>query len=195
MRCFIAIDFPEDVKRAINEVILKVRDMGGVVKWVSPGNMHLTLKFLGEVKDETARDIQKSLSSVCSGHKPFSIYIRGAGAFPDFRSPNVLWAGIEASPELEGLFMDIDRAVAEFGFERETRRFSPHLTIGRVKDKRGIEPVMKVLSEFKGRSFGTVEAKEVLLMKSVLKPAGAEYSRIGVSPLKSQPEKKGSERL
>lgn len=178
MRCFVAVDFPLDVKRAINDFILKIGDLSGDVKWVPSENMHLTLKFLGEVKDEAVGNVKQGLSSVCAGHKPFSIYIKGAGAFPNFKSPNVLWVGIGASPELAGLFRDIDDTAAGLGFVRETRRFSPHLTIARVKDKRSIGPMMKGLSEFREMSFGSAEVKEFLLMKSVLKPSGAEYSRV-----------------
>lgn len=181
MRCFVAIDFPEHVKLAIGEVIRKVGEIGkGAVKWVPPANMHLTLKFLGEVQDKLVPGIQTALASACAGHNRFSLNVRGAGFFPNARNPNILWIGIEASPNLDGLFQDIDRHMAGLGFEPETRRFSAHLTVGRVKNKRGIQPVVDALTGYGNTSFGTIEVKEILLMKSVLKPSGAEYFRVGV---------------
>jgi 2'-5' RNA ligase len=95
----------------------------------------------------------------------------------------VLWLGIEASDQLEALFREIDAALAEIGFERDGRRFSPHLTIGRVKDRRDVALVVRELSTYKDVFFGTIEVREILLMKSALKPSGAEYSKTAIIAL------------
>lgn len=178
MRCFIAIDMPEDIKVSISNVIEKAGQKVKGIRWVSAQNIHLTLKFLGDVKEELMHDIEKGLSSVCINHAPFTINIRSAGAFPNFKYPNVLWVGIDESEELKRLYEDIEDVLSGLGFEKENRKFSPHLTIGRVKDRKGIEPVIKELYTFKDMFFGSMEVKEVLLMRSILKPAGAEYSKI-----------------
>lgn len=186
MRRFIAIDMPEDVKASISGVIEKIDQKSKGIRWVSAQHIHLTLKFLGDVKDELIQDIEKGLSSACMNHAPFNINIRGAGAFPNFKYPNVLWIGIDQSEELKGLYEDIEESMSDLGFEKEDRKFFPHLTIGRVKDRKGIEPIMEGLYTLKDAFFGSLEVKEVLLMRSILKPAGAEYSKIAGFKLSSR---------
>ncbi|MFZ5998159.1 MAG: RNA 2',3'-cyclic phosphodiesterase [Nitrospirota bacterium] len=178
MRCFIAIDMSETVKRSLGEVINRVKGSSKDIRWVPVQNVHLTLKFLGEVQEETIPAIEKSLSSVCAGFKPFSITASGIGAFPSLKHPATIWVGLDASGELEQLARAVDLSMATLGFEKEERQFSPHLTIGRVKDRKNIGPVIKELYTFKDTVFGTIDVGEILLMKSVLKPGGAEYSRL-----------------
>jgi 2'-5' RNA ligase len=180
MRSFIAIDIPGDIRASFNDIIRKIGADSRGVKWVPAENIHLTLKFLGDVREDLVPVIKKRLLILGGRHKPFTIDICGAGAFPNFRNPNVLWIGIETSERLKSLFMELDILLSEIGFERESRGFSPHLTIGRVKDKRGIDPVIKELATYKDTFFGTIEVREILLMESVLKPSGAEYSKIAV---------------
>jgi 2'-5' RNA ligase len=186
MRYFIAIDMTENIKDAIAGVIEKCGLNSKGIKWVSAENVHLTLKFLGDVKEDLIPEIEKGLASICMRHDVFNINIRGAGAFPNFKYPNILWMGIDESEELKRLYEDIEESMSELGFEKEDRKFSPHLTIGRVKDRKGIEPVIKELYTFKDTFFGSIEVKEVLLMRSVLKPTGAEYSKIAGFKLSSK---------
>jgi len=169
---------PENIKDAIAGVIEKCGLNSKGIKWVPAENVHLTLKFLGDIKEDLTSEIEKELALICMRHDVFSINIRGAGAFPNFKYPNVLWVGIDESEKLESLYRDIEDSMNELGFEKEDRRFSPHLTIGRVKDRKGIEPVIKGLYTFKDIFFGSIEVNKVLLMRSVLKPTGAEYSKI-----------------
>lgn len=187
MRCFIAIDIPADIRQSITGVIGKCNQGSKGVRWVAPENIHITLKFLGEVNEGLISAIQEGLSAICAGHDIFTITIKGAGAFPNFKYPNVLWIGIDESKELKRLYEDIEEFMSKLGFEKEGRKFSPHLTIGRVKNRKGIEPVIKGLYTFKDTFWGSIEVREVLLMRSVLKPAGSEYSKIAVFQLsKSQ---------
>jgi 2'-5' RNA ligase len=183
MRSFIAIDIPAGIKSSIDSVIRTVSGDARGILWVSTENIHLTLKFLGDVRDDLVPEIEKRLKLIGKRNQSFSVGIRGAGAFPSFRNPNVLWLGIEASDQLEALFREIDAVLAEIGFERESRKFSPHLTIGRVKDRRDVAPVARELSTYKDVFFGTIEVREILLMKSVLKPSGAEYSKTAIIEL------------
>jgi 2'-5' RNA ligase len=185
MRLFIAIEMPQEIKAAISDV---VRNIGRVecVRWVPETNMHLTLKFLGEVKEALAQGIIEKLKEVAGRSRAFQVEVAGFGAFPNLKRPNVLWVGMGKSEPLKTLAGDVDGALAGLGFERETRPFSPHLTIGRVKDQRGIEPVVRELSTYKDTFFGTISVDEILLMKSVLKPSGAEYSKAAVIRLQSE---------
>lgn len=186
MRCFIAIDISDEIRKSVSSIIEKPGQGQKGIRWVAPENIHITLKFLGETEEKLLPDIKSRLSSICSNSVPFTINIRGAGVFPTPKHPNVLWVGIDASEELKNLNMLIEESMSELGFEKETREFSPHLTIGRVKDRKGIEPVIKGLYELQETFFGTVHAHEVLLMKSVLRPSGAEYSKIAIFKLSSE---------
>ncbi len=185
---------PGNIKDAIAGVIDKCGLNSKGIKWVSAKNVHLTLKFLGDVKEDLIPDIEKGLALICVKHDVFNINIQGAGAFPNFKYPNVLWIGIDESEELKELYEDIEESMSELGFEKEDRKFSPHLTIGRaigraigrVKERKGIEPVIKELYTFKDTFFGSIEVNEVLLMQSVLKSTGAEYLKIAGFRLSSK---------
>ena len=187
MRCFIAIDISDEARKALADVIEKLGQKQKGIRWIKPENIHITLKFLGETSEELVPDIISRLSSIFSGHVPFTITVRGTGVFPSIRNPNVLWTGIDESKDLKYLTSLIEDSMAELGFEKETRDFSPHLTIGRVKDRRGAEPVITELYAMQDTLFGTVPVGEAFLMKSVLKAAGAEYSKVAVFKLASFP--------
>lgn len=178
MRCFIAIDMSEDIKRSIASVIEKADHKSKGIRWVSLENIHLTLKFLGEVSEKMISDIEKKLSAICGAQKIFDMKIYGIGAFPNFKYPNILWVGIDVSTELKDLFEAIEESLSELGFEKENKKFSPHLTIARIKDKKGTDLTLKALSPFKDTFFGNINVKEVLLLKSILRSTGAEYSKI-----------------
>ncbi len=178
MRCFIAIDIPASIKEAIDNITGKLSRSSADIRWIPSKNVHLTLKFLGEVEDAVLPDIEKRISISCEAMGAFSINIRGIGAFPDFKHPNVLWMGIDRSNSLEDIYLSIEDSLKEMGFEKDNRRFSPHLTIARIKDRKGIDTVFKELYTYKDTFFGSIDVNEVLLMKSVLKPAGAEYFKL-----------------
>ena len=186
MRSFIAIDVPAGIKSSIDGVMRNISAYTQGVRWVPVENIHLTLKFLGDVTDDLAEEIEKKLSAICWRYQPINIDIKGAGAFPNLRNPSVLWVGICLSERLAALFSEIDAALSEMGFVRESRRFSPHLTIGRVKDRRDMDAAVRELSTYKDTFFGTIEVREILLMKSDLKPSGAEYSKLAVIKLISE---------
>ncbi|NTU43068.1 MAG: RNA 2',3'-cyclic phosphodiesterase [Nitrospirales bacterium] len=183
MRCFIAIEISQPIRDALGEMMKGLKAISRGIKWVPAGNIHLTLKFLGEVKEELIPEIRKRLAEVCNSHSPAALAIRGAGAFPNLRSPQVIWVGCGDSPELKVLYEAIEEAMSGLGFEKERRKFSPHLTLGRVREQRGLEPVMKELQLLKDQDWGTVEVGAVALMQSVLKPSGAEYTPVSVFPL------------
>ncbi|MEC4686390.1 MAG: RNA 2',3'-cyclic phosphodiesterase [Nitrospirota bacterium] len=178
MRCFIAIDIGEEMKKELDAFMKGLKKLAPDVKWLSGNHIHLTLKFLGNTDENLVERIKASLESVASCHRKFNLTVAGAGGFPDYSRPRVLWVGINRSEELNLLYNNIESAMELLGFERETRKFRPHLTIARVKSQKGLPPLLKEIRGCKDKEFGKIEVSEVLLMKSTLKTTGAEYERL-----------------
>jgi RNA 2',3'-cyclic 3'-phosphodiesterase len=176
LRCFIAIDISVQTRNEIGELIDILRECNGDIKWVMPENVHVTLKFLGETAEDMVPKISASLSAVTASYKPFSIKIHGTGVFPNRKNPRVIWVGLEDSEMLKGLNDDIENAVSSFGYRKEDKEFRPHLTIGRVRSRRGMITVVNELDNFKERDFGELLVDRIKFMKSELRPKGAEYT-------------------
>ncbi len=183
MRCFIAIALPEEVKASLAGIQQHLKKSGADLRWVKTDNIHLTLKFLGDIKEAGVTGIIQGLKGACSHHRMFSIEISGIGTFPAKRSPRVLWAGIIAHGELVKLQSEIDEAMASLGFEPDTRDFSPHLTLGRFRSSRGKSALLENISMLEHDRFGLFDVRSIYLIKSELKPAGAVYSTIAEIPL------------
>ena len=135
LRTFIAVELAPSVITRAGDLIDKLRVAAAEINWVRPQQMHLTLKFLGDVPDTETPDICRVVSEVAADFEPFEITCRGAGAFPNAKQPRTLWIGIEdGADELKNLQVALDDALkAKLGFAKEPRGFHPHLTIGRVK--------------------------------------------------------------
>ncbi len=180
MRLFIALNLPKKEKDRIYRAARKLREAELPVRWVAPETYHLTLKFLGEVRAELLPRIEGVLEEVAKGTGPFTMEIEGFGAFPTIRRPRVLWVGIDPSPALRCLKQDLEWALSEHGFERETRAFHPHLTLGRTTREggaglfRGLDDLVATLSYR-----GEVKVWKLDLMQSHLSPSGARYSVVG----------------
>jgi RNA 2',3'-cyclic 3'-phosphodiesterase len=182
VRCFIAVAIPEPVKKSIGEAADTLRESGADVKWVAADNIHITLKFLGSTDEEIIEDIKDALAQAVSSYRPFYVRISGAGHFPPGRHPRVVWIGLGDSGVLPDLHGHVDKAMRKFGFPEEGRPFSPHLTIGRVGSDKRMTELLKRLDEFHEKDFGVMEIKGITLMKSILKPAGAEYFSLAEIP-------------
>lgn len=134
VRLFVAVEFPGAVRDRLWEETAPLRDATRAVKWVAPALMHATLKFLGERPPESRGPIAAALASATRRHAPIDGALRGLGAFPNFRRPRVVWVGIDEGGRLARVAADIDTALEPLGVERERRPFTPHLTLGRVRD-------------------------------------------------------------
>ncbi len=137
MRTFIAIEIPSEIKSALAALQAELRRAGADVSWTKPENIHLTLKFLGEVDERRIGEVEKVCVDSAAGFQPFTLRLDDTGVFPNARQPRVLWAGlageIEKAVEMQ---RRLDEELALIGFEREEKAFRPHLTIGRVKSNR-----------------------------------------------------------
>ncbi|MDO9288053.1 MAG: RNA 2',3'-cyclic phosphodiesterase [Thermodesulfovibrionales bacterium] len=178
LRCFIAIELPHEIKRNIDTYVEQLKATKADVKWVPAKNLHLTLKFLGSTPEELLTEINKKLSSIAKLHDRFTCRIFGAGVFPNIKQPRVIWLGIKDAEEMIKLQKNADESMAELGFKKEDREFNPHLTIGKVRSPKNKDMLIKELATLKGVDFGKIEVKNIVLMKSDLKPSGAEYIKL-----------------
>lgn len=185
MRTFIAVDLSPEIKSRLAELVGRLVPLGGDVKWVTRESMHLTLKFLGEIDEMKEAQVEDLLEGISARQAAFPLACRGTGSFPPgSRSPRVLWVGVQAGPALASLQEEIESGGERLGFERESRPFHPHLTLGRVKSSSGIARVLREFEEAKGTSFGEMTVRSVVFFQSRLRPSGAEYKVLREFPLK-----------
>src|SRR3990167_2243722 len=134
MRSFIAIELTNEIKDELAQIQARLKYSGADVKWVEKNNIHLTLKFLGEVSEDRTKAVVSVLDDIAKGSKPFEMTIRDIGAFPKIDYPRVVWVGLDkGASESKEITQRIEEELERSGFERESRAFSPHLTIGRVR--------------------------------------------------------------
>jgi 2'-5' RNA ligase len=193
VRSFIAIHLPDDVRAELTSLEYKLKAKGHpFVKWVDPESMHLTLKFLGNVAVDSIPGIVEAISEVSRSHSSFKLQVAGTGVFPNWQRPQVVWVGVGGELDtLNSLQKGLESVLSPLGFPPESRPFSAHLTLGRLRDRvstddrrRFAEFAQKV--EFKTSLSFDVNA--IRLMKSQLTPAGPIYSELAVAKLgSSQP--------
>lgn len=184
MRAFIALNLPKKERQRIHRAARTLRDEELPVRWVDPDNMHITLKFLGDVRGDRVAAIEETVARVAESTAPFSLVLTGFGAFPTIRRPRVLWLGVDATPELRCFKQDLEWALADCGFEAETRAFHPHLTLGRAESEKGagaFRQLDEVMASMDFRS--EVPVRTVDLMRSHLSSSGARYSLVSNAKL------------
>ncbi|MBO8136696.1 MAG: RNA 2',3'-cyclic phosphodiesterase [Desulfotomaculum sp.] len=179
MRLFIAINLPSALKMKLKELQQQLAGCNCWVKWVKPENFHLTIKFLGETDIKKILAINSRLQKICQNVGTFQLKFTKLGTFPKANLPKVLWVGVEGNIDvLRNLNQQVEEEMQSIGFSRDKRRFSPHLTLGRVKNSHNCHELLEKLSVLnkEGINFGTVEVKSMELMRSVLKKDGPVYS-------------------
>ena len=186
MRTFIAVEMPTDVKKVIGNYIDSIQGSFKGVKWVLPQNLHLTIKFLGEVKESDLKNLSGCVEKAASDFSPFSIDLSNIGFFPSSKNLKVIWIGMDGGADnLPDLFQELENFLENLGFDREARAFSPHLTIGRMKKKKkhkyhvNINP--EELPEFEPVEF---YVKSIAIIKSTLTPQGPIYEKLYEGKLK-----------
>jgi 2'-5' RNA ligase len=183
MRCFIAINIDEKIRKALANLQDELRGKTDVkksdVKWVNPETIHLTLKFLGEIKDEQIVDVCNITGDVAGRHKAFELDVSSVGHFGG-RSARVLWIGTgQNSDKLLQLQEDLERQLDLAGWHKEGRKFSGHLTLCRIRNTRAGIKLAQMISEYKDFRLGTMPVDSILVYQSELTPKGPIYTVLG----------------
>lgn len=177
IRTFIAIELDEPARQKIAELISRLKTSQSDVKWITENQMHLTLKFLGNVDENKIPEISEALKSIADKFSSFDIHLSGIGVFPNLNRPRVIWLGIDkGADEVKKLNNLIETYLEKLEFAREKREFKPHLTLGRVRSFKNIYTLTKLMKEMNFDSGKDIEIKEVILFQSTLAPKGAIYN-------------------
>lgn len=173
MRAFIAIDigFNEEIEK----IFEKLKATNAKLKFVEPANIHLTIKFLGEIDERMKDGIKKVMSDATKDVKPFKARIVGLGCFPDFKNIRVIWLGFHDNGETLKIANYIDEKLVEYGIKRDSS-YKPHITIARMKSGENKEKILKIIEENKDKYFGEINCNSIKLKRSILKPDGPIYT-------------------
>jgi 2'-5' RNA ligase len=187
MRAFIAIELPQDIKEHLGRIQTKLKTAQADVKWTSPSNIHLTLKFLGEIDERQKDAALRAMRTIAALNKPFTIALGLAGGFPGINSPRVIWIGLELGDQrVKALADGLEKELTASGFPPETRKFSPHITLGRTrsgKNRRQLSEVLEALNSKPAKNAIAVGVKEIALFKSTLTPRGSIYEKLETAAL------------
>jgi len=181
IRLFVAVDLSPGIREWLGaaKAYLAPRIPPGAVRWMDPGAIHLTLKFLGETLPRRTGEIRAELDDLVRFFKPFPLTAEGLGCFPNTVRPRVVWAGVRGESSLGKLHERLEEALGRIGFPAERRVFSPHLTLGRVKDGVAgarLEEIGRAVEAASMKSAPGMEVRDLCLFRSVLRPGGAEYT-------------------
>lgn len=174
VRAFLAIDLDDDLKPKINKLIKEFKKSNANIKYVELTNLHLTLKFFGDIDTNGLELLENTIADVVSEFKPFNIKIKGSGAFPNNNHIKVIWVGIENDEIIKDLHDKLDSALNRLGFDKD-RKFSTHLTIGRMKSAKNKSEVKNIIENHEDFEIGEMEVTNIKLKKSTLKPSGPVY--------------------
>lgn len=189
IRSFIAIELPPELKLALSQLQEKLKSASNApVKWVDPGNIHVTLKFLGDISPEMTGEITSVLKDAVQGTPPFDIEVNGLGVFPNMKRVQILWVGLAGELEkLKQLQKRIEAGLTPLGFQPETRPFTPHLTLARVRDYARPDDRLTLgdlITKINFEQKYKINVNAILLIKSQLTREGPIYSRISTIALK-----------
>ncbi|MGO4880976.1 MAG: RNA 2',3'-cyclic phosphodiesterase [Bryobacteraceae bacterium] len=181
MRLFTGLDLPSEVIGALDASLDRLRPTARI-KWSPPANLHITTRFIGEWPEERLPDLRAALERMATP-PPIAIHIRKLGFFPNPHSPRVLFAGVDAAPDLAVLASQIDGALEPLGLKPEGRPFNPHLTLARIKDAVPLQKLRETIAALPSLDFGSFTADRFFLYQSRLGRAGSVYSKLAEFPL------------
>ena len=174
IRAFLAIDLDDDLKPKINKIIREFKQIDANIKYVDLQNLHFTLKFFGDIDTEGIDLISEKIENVIKDFNSFTIKIKGCGAFPNKNRIKVIWVGVDEDEILKDLHDKLDKEFNSIGFDLD-RKFSSHLTIGRMKSAKGKDKVKNTIETYNNIDIGTMEVNSIKLKKSTLTPSGPRY--------------------
>lgn len=179
IRTFVAVQLPQEIHRRLAKIVGVLSGSGADVKWVAEDNFHVTMKFLGPVEQDHIPEVLRAIGSSLSGLAPFDLQLTDLGAFPRITHPSVIWAGISTgSKDLKTIAARLEAAMEPLGFKRESREFSAHVTLGRVRSMRGSEQLRASMERLRNEEIGHFTVQRIAVMKSDLKPSGPVYTPI-----------------
>ena len=185
IRSFIALDLSTEARDELARIIGALDAAGSDVKWSDPANIHITLKFLGDIPQEKVVPVAEAVDDVTRRTGPFTMTLKGIGAFPGWRFPKVVWVGVGPGEEkLKELALNVEDAMVRQAFEREKRDFSAHLTLGRVRKAKNKDKLQQLAAAIEVAPV-VIPAKKVILFKSVLTREGPVYTPLHISEISS----------
>ncbi|MCX6035867.1 MAG: RNA 2',3'-cyclic phosphodiesterase [Chloroflexi bacterium] len=190
LRSFVAVEIPTEIQNALARSTAPLQKAlpKPLIRWVAQQNVHLTLKFLGDVSPANLERLAKALKAEALNHQTFTLSVGGLGAFPTPRRARIIWIGLEAPAALTALLRGVEAVAARLGYASDDRPFSPHLTIGRVGQKVSGTDLQRIRTALEGTivgALGTVRVDAVHIFKSDLQPGGSVYTHLYTLPMKS----------
>jgi RNA 2',3'-cyclic 3'-phosphodiesterase len=181
LRTFIAVEIAPNIRSSAQRLIERLRISQAKVKWIEPENLHFTLKFLGDVPAAEINDVCRAVEKAAAPFTPFELVAKGCGAFPSPARPRTVWMGVNDGAEpMELLVQAIERSLEPLGFAREHRRFTPHLTLGRVREGPavGLLQLADLITKLAEFDAGSMIIDEVTVFSSTLSRGGAKYEAL-----------------
>ena len=187
MRLFIAVNLPAETRGAIHHAVDPLRLIAPDAMWVAADNLHITLKFLGEVPDVRVPPLRTALEGLAAVHRPFTIELGGVGAFRNLRAPRIVWMAAAQEPKLELLHHDVESASAALGYTMDGKAFRPHVTLARMRGPLGRQAARTFGVAARNVGYAAeVNVRTVDLMEATLTPAGSRYTLVQSAPLGGQ---------
>ena len=179
LRSFLAVELPKPILKKVEEVQADLKSSPIDVKWVHSEQIHLTLKFFGNIEESKIEPIIKSVEGLSQTTSPFPLAVQGMGVFPHLKNPRVIWIGLIDTKEILIPFQKgLEEQFEKIGFQAENRSFHPHLTLGRMKSGRGKEELASRIEKYREVELGEFQVEEVVLYKSDLRPTGSIYTAL-----------------
>jgi 2'-5' RNA ligase len=179
IRSFLAIELEEDLKENVSTIQKEFKSIDTDIKYVSPENMHLTLKFFGDINLDMVEKLSLKIENVLSNYSQFNLKLKGCGNFPTPNNIKVIWIGFEDSETLSSLQKELDNEFNDLGFKKE-RDYKSHLTIGRMKTPKNKELVKNTIAKNKNIEIGQMKVSKIILKKSTLTPKGPVYEDLKI---------------
>ena len=179
LRTFIAIHLTPEIQDILKKIQLDLKKTGADVKWVQPHNIHLTLKFLGDVSLDKIDELKKVIQKSIEGTKAFEFQITSIGAFPKVEAPRVVWVGVnQGKSQIKTLADSLEKSLETIGFAKEDRDFEAHITLGRVRSSLNRFALSKAIEQYPMPALPSQKAESIVLFKSTLTPQGPIYESL-----------------